>query len=170
MNLPQVAWLSRSVLTFLTEEADRAAPDETGGILLGYWTGQHGDPVITHAIGPGPGAIHERERFVPDHEFQTLQIARLYEASGRRLQYLGDWHTHPGADAYLSGKDEATLKQIAMHRDARAPKPVMLILAGGPEWLPSAWVAALTSRRLWRRRLITRLVQIKVFEMQAKQR
>src|SRR5205823_8721378 len=54
--------------------------------------------VVTSAVGPGPGAVHERARFVPDHEYHYGELARLYADSVRRLQYLRDWHTHPDGD------------------------------------------------------------------------
>lgn len=144
VRLPQALWLARQVLSALVEEASRAAPAETGGVLLGYRAAPDGEPVATHAVGPGPGAIHERHRFVPDHEYQLAEIARLYEESGRRLDYLGDWHTHPGGAAYLSQSDRATLRRIAAARAARASRAVMLILAPGPDWEPSAWLGRLS--------------------------
>jgi integrative and conjugative element protein (TIGR02256 family) len=139
------------------------APAETGGVLLGYWVEEGGEPVVTHAIGPGPEAVHERTRFIPDDEYQYAEIARLYRESGRRLSYLGDWHTHPGGAAYLSRNDRATLRRIASYAAARAPRPVMLILAPGPNWEPSAWNGILSNRLLWRQRLDARPLRVQLF-------
>jgi integrative and conjugative element protein (TIGR02256 family) len=163
MRPVQTAWLSREVLFFLVEEANRMAPAETGGVLLGYWTQQTSEPVITHTIGAGPDAIHEPRRFVPDHEYQLTEIARLYRESDRCLDYLGDWHTHPGVAPYLSKSDRATLKRIATEKAARAPRPVMLILAPGPKWEPSAWIGGLEGTTFWSRRLVTHPLEIHFF-------
>ena len=88
---PRLMWLSATVLSALVEEADRLAPMETGGILLGFWAEEEIQPVVLEMLGPGPNAIHERYRFVPDHDYQIGAIARRYHESGHRLQYLGDW-------------------------------------------------------------------------------
>jgi integrative and conjugative element protein (TIGR02256 family) len=163
MKPPRVMWLAHDVLSALTEEANRATPAETGGVLLGYIAELGKEPVVTHSVGPGPNAVHERTRFVPDHDFQLAEIARLYAASGARLQYLGDWHTLPDEAAYLSRKDKATIKQIALCKDARIKTPLMLILGFGPEWKPVAWMGTWVSSPLWRRGLVTHLVRIEVF-------
>lgn len=164
MNRPELIWLSARVLTALVAEADKSAPLETGGILLGFWAEENSEPVVLEMLGPGPNAIHERYRFVPDHEHQTAEIERLYHDSGRRLHYLGDWHTHPGGSATLSKSDRATLRQIAAEPAARAPMPTMLILAPGPSWKPSAWCGVLTGRvRFWQR-LVAWAMEVRIFD------
>lgn len=138
VTAPGTAWLSSAVLASISREADVAVPCETGGVLLGYWSESPVEPVITHVVGPGPLAKHARDSFVPDHRFHNSEVARLCEVNPT-LQYLGDWHTHPGAAGYLSTADYATLRKIAVSRTARAPRPLMLILGFGPRWEPVAW-------------------------------
>lgn len=135
------AWISSAVLEFLRREADSAAPLETGGVLLGYWSEAPTSPVVTHVLGPGPQAIHEHDRFVPDYEFHDREVARLYRKSNGGLAYIGDWHSHPGNPGYLSKSDYATLCRIAASPTARAPRPLMVILAFGPAWEPVVWAA-----------------------------
>jgi len=128
----------------MTAEADDHVPNETGGIVLGYWAAD--DAVATVLIGPGPGARHWSTGFAPDDAYQDSCLAIEYEGSGRRIEYLGDWHSHPGSSATLSLKDRATLKRIAADPDARCPRPLMLILGGADGWLLGAWIL----RRRWR--------------------
>lgn len=160
-NAP-VAWIPRDVLSFLTGEAQSKAPCETGGVLLGYWYPNGGSVVVTRAVGPGPAAVHETGRFVPDHEYHVREVRRLYRESGRRLRYLGDWHTHPGAAAYLSPKDRRTLRRIASDRQARAREPLMVILAPGPGWEPHVWCSTIKGRLLCRK-LRTRRLRVQIF-------
>ncbi|WP_090587609.1 Mov34/MPN/PAD-1 family protein [Arthrobacter subterraneus] len=138
-------WIGRNVLDDLLEEAARCAPLETGGVLLGWRTE---DAVcITNMVGPGPDARHARDSFSPDATWQSDQIALLYARSGRRLAYLGDWHTHPGAVPVPSSRDRGTLRAIARHVPARCPEPIMIIL-GQPR--DEKWVVAgHTIRRDW---------------------
>lgn len=136
-----IAWIPRSALLDMMHEADRVTPDETGGILIGYWVSPGPELVITTAVGPGLLAIHERRRFVPDGAYHEQAVCQQYEASGRMDVYLGDWHTHPGGEARLSGTDRRTLAAIAHHADARLAHPIMAILNGGTDerWHLSLW-------------------------------
>ena len=147
-------WIGRDVMALLEAEAIGRAPCETGGVLLGYWPGNGRDCVVTHVTGPGPNAIHCETRFAPDHEYQIAEIERLYQQSGRRLYYLGDWHSHPGGGGELSKQDRRTLRTIARSRTARASRPVMVILCGGPQWHACAWRHLPGQSWLWSRAVV----------------
>ena len=127
-------WILPTALDDIVAEAIRMAPDETGGLLMGYGDAENGF-VVTATVGPGPDAVHAPYRFVPDHAYQEREVARHYRASGRTETYLGDWHSHPTAGAYLSPRDRKTLRSIARDPDARAPTPLMMVVAGKPEGL-----------------------------------
>lgn len=143
------------MLADLTRTADTFAPLETGGVLLGYWVHAPGEgpraaeAVVTAWVGPGPRAVHRRRFFSPDHLFQEQEIARLYSASGRLSTYIGDWHTHPGGPGSLSSRDRMALRRIATAPAARAPSPVMIVLADGAPWLPCAWLAVPGRSKWW---------------------
>lgn len=128
--MPGRLWLAQSALEAMVAEARRTEPLESGGVLLG-WRDQTGtELVVAHVLGPGPDATHRRTKFSPDTDWQRKEIAAAYEASGRRVTYLGDWHSHPSGGAVPSRRDEKTARRIARSRSARAPQPVMLILSG----------------------------------------
>jgi integrative and conjugative element protein (TIGR02256 family) len=133
------AWLAEEAVRAMVAEASTQAPHETGGVLLGYWGKESGEAVVTNIVGPGPDATHSATRFVPDYEFQENEIARLYEESHRRLEYLGDWHSHPEGGGKLSKLDRRTLRTIGWSRPARVEHPIMVVIAGGPEWSLHAW-------------------------------
>jgi integrative and conjugative element protein (TIGR02256 family) len=130
------AWVEKISLARMIEEASNKYPDETGGCLMGY--GSQGNVVVTTCIGPGPKAKHRRSEFVPDSEWQELQIEQIYEKSGRLLTYLGDWHSHPNAATRLSWKDRRTLLKIATFGEARLSSPIMAVVAG-PPWSVKVW-------------------------------
>ena len=121
-------------------EADARHPLETGGVLVGYRV-RETEIVITAASGPGPQAVHAPTRFKPDHDHQVEWIAARYAASDGIESYLGDWHTHPGAKlAEPSWTDRRAATSIANCDEARADRPVMVIMAGEPgAWRSRAW-------------------------------
>ena len=123
------AWISKKALTSIVKEFRLGLPDETGGVLIGYWLRDSGGAVITDAVGPGPCSKHDQVSFVPDWSYHESEIARLYHESGRVHTYLGDWHSHPHSDTRLSLTDRRTLSRIANHADARVSAPLMAIIA-----------------------------------------
>lgn len=161
--IPLRLWLPVEILASLAGEAQRFAPFETGGVLLGYWGDETGEPVVTDFVGPGPKAKHGRQGFTPDQDFHLTEIARRYAESGRRLHYLGDWHTHPGGAAELSKRDRKTLRRIAAEPEARTPQPVMLVLSPGPRWEPNAWRGRIERTKFWRYTLVLDPMNVELF-------
>lgn len=145
-------WFGNAAWADMIAEADRSFPLETGGILMGYWN--EDQVVVTLALGPGPDAQHFGTRFKPDHAYQQHEIDKIYRSSNGAETYLGDWHTHPNANEGVpSWTDKATARRIAKTAQARAPRPVTLILFGEPQdWGVRAWTARLVSlREAWSR-------------------
>lgn len=145
----------------MTDQATSYAPArtdgrETGGVLLGWRDAL--DIVVEHVIGAGPEADHQRSSFQPDAGWQEARIAELYERSGRQLDYLGDWHTHPGGTPHPSRRDERTLRHIASSPEARCPEPVMVIMGNRDNEVDANGIAAWSAQALalsnspwWRR-------------------
>lgn len=146
------AWIATTVLETVKTEATAKLPYESGGVLLGYWADDYAVPVVTHALGPGPNARHSPRHFTPDHDFHEFEVARHYASSSGKAVYLGDWHSHPGQAGYLSELDLDTLRRIAYSKPARAPRPIMMVLAYGPEWTAVVWIGS-RARGLLRRQL-----------------
>lgn len=152
-----IVWMPQQLHTHFIEEADRIYKLETGGALMGRWHDASA-VVITAAIGAGPGALHERYNFEPDQEWQVAEIAKRYEATGRRETYLGDWHTHPDAKSgHLSRLDRAVLRRIIISPAARAQNPLMMILYGtNGDWQVATWLARLEPRLvIWSKLMIS---------------
>lgn len=147
-----IVWLKESAYNAILIEALRQVPYETGGVLIGYW-GNYWEAVVTEVIGPGPEAIHKKRSFVPDHIYHEHEIEKSYSKSGRTETYLGDWHTHPKTNAYLSSQDKSTIYRIADHEEARLEKPLMIILGTRPFGL-SAWIHYYSQSLLLSRRKI----------------
>jgi integrative and conjugative element protein (TIGR02256 family) len=166
MRIPdeKVAWLHTSVLEFMTLEAEAKAPLETGGVLLGYFSQPGSVPVILYATGPGPHSIHQRYLYKPDSRFDESEIARLYALSGRRVAYLGDWHTHPGSACSLSERDRRTLRRIAICRAARVKTPVMLVLSLNGSWRPVVWQGSLSRRYILTKDLLAARLGLRLFD------
>ena len=110
----------------MVEEALAAFPLETGGLLLGWWTGADA-ALVTDVIGPGPDALHAATQFEPDTGWQRTALAEAW-TQHPGIEYLGDWHTHPNGTPKFSALDRAALATIAAHPAARAPRPWMAVI------------------------------------------
>lgn len=126
-------WVAEDVLRFCRSEAARTFPDETGGVLMGWHRPERAEVVVVHAVGPGPDAQHEGVRFTPDNNHHVTSVGDVYRRSGRKVTYLGDWHSHPNGITQPSRVDQRTLARIADHPPSRCPDPVMLLLAGSAQ-------------------------------------
>ncbi len=153
-----IAWIAASAIQYMKAEADRAMPKETGGVLLGYWSADRTDVVVTECVGPGSKAVHRRSTFVPDHAYHEREVARAYRASGRSITYLGDWHSHPFGPLRLSTADLLTQIRIGRSATARAPEGLMLIIAESEPWKFGIWRLERTRRMLERLRFVSPMV------------
>lgn len=140
-------WIASHVMQVMCRHAAEFCPLETGGILLGWRSGE--DCVVVDMRGPGLRALHGRYNFFPDHAWQLAEIHRTFEASHGDIDYLGDWHSHPEGIAAMSLQDQTTLRRITR----RVKNPLMLILAGPRDhntWSAGCW-KGIRQRGVWRR-------------------
>ncbi len=140
------------------KEAGAMAPHESGGVLMGYWSADGTEVVISHLIHGGPAADRKGSSFMPDHAFQEAEIARVYVESGRIATYLGDWHSHPGGSTNLSSIDRCTLVAILRAPQARLQLALLAVVAGGPHWAIDVWVASRTRFLVRRIRISAALI------------
>lgn len=130
-------WLQKKLLVQILAECFTWYPKETGGLLTGYFV-KSGDAVITHVTGAGKKASHTLYGYNPDDEYDRKRIEVIYRQTKKQSVYLGEWHTHPKANAYLSQIDKETFFKIATYDEARMPTPIMMVLSTAPFQL-KAW-------------------------------
>lgn len=122
-------WVNTYALADMTAEAERAHPDETGGMLLGWDNPNRQEIVVATTIGPGPDGRHLHARFVPDSHWQQQRLEQIYRRTDGKVSYLGDWHVHPQGAFGMSRLDRRTMQAIAAAPEARCPNPFMGLLA-----------------------------------------
>ncbi len=131
----------------MRQEAARAHPHETGGMLLGWNNKERNEIVVAASIGPGPKAGHTRASFRPDGAWQQVELERMYSRTDGKLTFLGDWHVHPAGGPAMSRRDRKTLAHVARTPEARCSTPVTVLLARAPDdtYCVGAWMR----RRRW---------------------
>ncbi len=118
--------LSASIVETLQRACERKAPCETGGVLVGHVDGD-GRTVVTAVVGPGPNALHSRNRFQRDGEYTQAEVDRLYHESEGRVDYIGEWHSHPDAGG-PSHIDRHAMSWISDDPRYSSREPLLIIM------------------------------------------
>lgn len=97
---------------------------EAGGILLGFRRGTHLH--VVDATAPMRRDIRQRtyfERLDPGHQKHATS---RWQRTGQRMDYLGEWHTHPELLPTPSYVDKSEWQKIT----ARTRAPMLFAIAG----------------------------------------
>ncbi len=121
--------IPEAALAKAVKQCGKAGRRETGGILVGRYTGTHDCAVVTYASdAPGDsqagGTWFRRGVAGLQHWLNGLWKSKVY--------YLGEWHFHPYAVASPSGDDLVEMKLIASTKSYHCPEPLLLIVGGDP--------------------------------------
>nr|WP_278987026.1 Mov34/MPN/PAD-1 family protein [Plesiomonas shigelloides] len=101
---------------------------EAAGVLIGERRGIH--LVIDKISEPGKGDIRQRyfvDRRGPHHQ---ATVDDAFVSSSGRLQYIGEWHTHPEDEPSPSSKDLNTWQRCLVAND----QMVLLIIGRRKIW------------------------------------
>ncbi|WP_235568489.1 Mov34/MPN/PAD-1 family protein [Mycobacterium sp. Root135] len=113
--------LTDTAVAAIHAAANRAAPNETGGLLLGWWepTDVHVDIAVEVIDQEATGNSWTRRQV----EAQRVLDAELAKSGNHVLGYVGDWHSHP-APVGASRRDMKSLAQSSLQYE----NPVVLIV------------------------------------------
>lgn len=115
--------LSERAFAAISRDCLRHRGTETGGILVGR---QHDDSLLVpFVIDAGPSARRAHAEFSPDDQFQQPILDFLFEQL--RLDYLGDWHRHPGLMDRPSAHDWRTARRIVESEEWQKPSAIFPI-------------------------------------------
>ena len=122
---------SEAMKTMLEHQQVTSSATEAGGVLAGYRRGPHLEIVAVSTPGRQDGRSRTRfDRRDPKHK---KFIRDLWKSSKGKVDYLGEWHTHPERIPYPSGLDFSQAREIS----GKFPRAPILELVVGTEgmWL-----------------------------------
>jgi len=132
--------LKKSLLLEGLKECADSAFQETGGILVGYYTPTFDCAVVTALGGPPEDSIRRPRLF----ERGTIGIQRWISHLWREQRhfYLGEWHFHPGGAPVPSPDDREQMQRLSKDKKLKCPEPILLIFGGNPKgtWSVKAYV------------------------------
>lgn len=129
-----------SLLSEGLKECALSGFQETGGILVGYYTPEHDCAIVTTLSGPPEDSI--RKSFFFKRGTQGIQryILRLWRE--KKHFYLGEWHYHPKGVSVPSHLDIEQMRTLSKDKKLNCPEPILLIFGGNPidVWTANAFV------------------------------
>jgi integrative and conjugative element protein (TIGR02256 family) len=137
IRIERVVLTARAATTIRKEARRSIDGNETGGLLLGHADEQ--TAWVQSAGDPGPAAVHRPNFFLRDlHHAQRL-AADAFARDGS--QWIGEWHTHPGAGPIPSARDLHTYLGLLADPQLRfhAFIAVILTATAGTWHLPQAY-------------------------------
>ena len=110
----------------------RAKTQEIGGVLYGEHVGAEDFRIIGMTIQGRGGNEASFQRKAGRARRELRELSRLYGDDPKRFNYLGEWHSHPGAPVFPSRVDEATMRELLAGSEVDLNFLVLLInqLAG----------------------------------------
>ena len=126
----QMIYILKSLVYSIVKQTDAYYPLETGGMLLGYL--RENNYYVLDLIEAGPGAVHGENFFLPDGKYQQPILEQKFHKSNGLITFIGDWHSHPNGESYLSNLDMKTLKDISEDEGSQITCPIFIIIGTSP--------------------------------------
>lgn len=102
---------------------------EAGGILIGFRRGKHLH--VVEATVPTAGDAQGRFSFFRSSPSHASRARARWGDSGRLLDYVGEWHTHPDEEPRPSCLDRVEWKKITL---ARQTSFLFVIVGNADTW------------------------------------
>jgi len=118
--------IENTIIEEMLISARKHYPNEFGGLLIGFYTNENNDLVITDILAPKSFKASPLyfERETKDLQ-EELKCFYHYDPS---KYYVGEWHSHPNAGTRPSGEDIKAMKQISDCKEVSINKPVLCII------------------------------------------
>lgn len=118
----------------INEYALQAAPNETGGILIGRIDKQRKIAYITEAWQAPKDSVATNTGFSRGLAGLQAEVAMLEKDTEEYLTYVGEWHSHPpNHSTQLSATDSVTAKRMANELEADNI-PAVCLITNGHDW------------------------------------
>jgi integrative and conjugative element protein (TIGR02256 family) len=132
--------LTADVVSQMQALRHAAAPNETGGVLIGSFDASRGVVQIVAALPAPTDSQQAPTYFVRGALELKAAVDGMARRSAGALGYIGEWHSHPdGAAARPSSDDEAVFGYLKAHLGPAGTPYVMAICGAHEIWLRAGW-------------------------------
>ena len=111
-------------------ECIKAKNKETGGILIGKYSKDRSNAIISSITGPPKDSKQGNCTF-------EIGISGLDKTLDDNLKLgyrcIGDWHFHPNSSPEPSIADNIQMKKFASYKPLNCPEPILIIIGGNQD-------------------------------------
>jgi integrative and conjugative element protein (TIGR02256 family) len=122
--------ITKFLLDELHNLCQQTIPNETGGIIIGFYTEALDCAVVTAFSKPPEDSMSGRNWFYRGIKGLQSRLNQLWLQ--RKQYYLGEWHFHPYGVPNPSSIDIEQMYNIASDTAYHCPEPLLVILGGDP--------------------------------------
>jgi integrative and conjugative element protein (TIGR02256 family) len=112
----------------IRERLTRAAPNETGGLMIGTAHLKRRIIYVTRIVDAPPDSAGSPSSFRRGTRDLPEVVNEIHEATGGLLGFVGDWHTHPRGSGNISPTDIAAMQRTKRKFDT-AGLPTFILIA-----------------------------------------
>ena len=122
--------VSDQVLSNLHNARSEAAPNETGGIVVGAWDRRIRKGYIVALLDPPPDSIRSQTGFVRGAVRVFHELEAIGHATAQNLNYVGEWHTHPPKMQSTPSEDDRLLMKWVDEEVTTSDVPAIMLIGG----------------------------------------
>ena len=124
--------LDAGVVARAAEYREERLPNETGGVLIGYFDVPRRSVYVVDALPAPRDSVEHKTAFVRGFAELREELEVIEARSGGQVGYVGEWHSHPdGAGVGPSPDDAVLLASIAEEMRMDGWPGVMMIVGEG---------------------------------------
>lgn len=120
--------ISKSVLKTIEEETTFHYPNEFGGVFIGYKSEENF--IITNILIPDEYK-NGKTIFIREPGTLNERLSQIHNITNGKIQYLGEWHSHPDGPTNPSSTDVNAMNEIAKDKNIDIDKPLLMIVELG---------------------------------------
>ena len=132
--------VSQNAVAAMRTLRERAAPNETGGVLLGSFDLSRSVLHVLSALPAPPDSRQSPTYFERGAKDLKPHVDAIHLRSAGTIQYVGEWHSHPkGVSARPSGDDEGVFAYLQAHIEPTGSPYAMFICGEVDTWFRVGW-------------------------------
>jgi len=116
--------ISRKALLTIKKILTHYYPNEYGGVFIGYKSGNN--IIITDILIPD-SYKNGKTVFVRHPGSLNKRLSAIHEETNGKINYLGEWHSHPNGSTSPSLTDLNAMKEISDDVKINNPNPILMI-------------------------------------------
>jgi proteasome lid subunit RPN8/RPN11 len=120
--------IKESLIRDLTEKAQGASPNETGGFLIGRINQRSKTVHITRLLDAPKDSVGFPYGFIFGVEDAPQILKDISSKTGGQIYYVGEWHSHPAGGKSLSNQDLSAMQQIKKSLDKIGQPTIIMVV------------------------------------------